>query len=110
MDKKEYNRAAVKKHYYANKEYYYAKNQIRGDKARAFVEEYKRTHPCAHCGESDIICLDFHHTDPTIKDLEVSKVHHQGWGIPRIQKEIDKCVVLCSNCHRKEHNRIFNSG
>ena len=63
---------------------------------------------CNRCGESDIVCLDFHHTDPTLKDANLSiAVSH--WSIKRLQKEIDKCEIICSNCHRKLHAQERNS-
>ena len=58
--------------------------------------------PCAVCGESDIACLDFHHRDPAKKDATVSiAVAH--WSIKRLQKEMAKCIIICSNCRRKLH-------
>lgn len=58
--------------------------------------------PCVKCGEADIACLDFHHRDSSKKDATVSiAVAH--WSIRRLQTEIAKCDMLCSNCHRKLH-------
>lgn len=55
---------------------------------------------CAVCGEKDISCLDFHHIDN--KKFNISKAINR-YSIKQIQEEIDKCVVLCANCHRKLH-------
>ena len=57
---------------------------------------------CSRCGESDVACLDWHHTDPTQKEAGVS------WLLANrsrqsILEEMDKCIVLCANCHRKLH-------
>lgn len=58
--------------------------------------------PCVKCGEADLACLDFHHLDSTQKDATVSiAVAH--WSIKRLQTEIAKCEIICSNCHRKLH-------
>lgn len=58
--------------------------------------------PCKICGESDIACLDFHHRDSTKKAANVS-VAVAHWSIKRLQTEIAKCDIICSNCHRKLH-------
>ena len=39
------------------------------------------------------------------KTGNISDMVNRGYGIPRIQKEIDKCIVLCLNCHAKLHNK-----
>ena len=61
---------------------------------------------CSHCGYSKYVgALEFHHVDPKEKDFGISgKV--LGWE--RIKKELEKCVLLCSNCHREEHDRLSN--
>jgi len=60
---------------------------------------------CSKCGyDTCIEALEFHHPDPTIKEK-----HYSGRGIDRRKSfenqksELDKCVLLCSNCHREEH-------
>jgi hypothetical protein len=55
------------------------------------------------CGESHPATLDFHHRDPNEKDFLLSSAARNGWGKERILREIEKCDVICSNCHRKEH-------
>lgn len=63
--------------------------------------EYKATLLCVKCGESHPACLDFHHRDPLEKDFLLSDIRSRS--LHSIQKEIDKCDVLCANCHRKLH-------
>ena len=67
--------------------------------AREFVYQYLLAHPCERCGETDPRVLEFHHVGE--KDAEITRLISGGWSIKRIQKEIDKCQVLCANCHRK---------
>lgn len=55
---------------------------------------------CSICGETDPICLDFHHLDPAQKTIEISLAIAR-WSIKRIREEMDKCIVVCANCHRK---------
>ena len=45
--------------------------------------------------------LEFHHLDPSEKDFTISQVRHTSFE--KIKKELDKCVLLCANCHREVH-------
>lgn len=56
---------------------------------------------CTRCPENHPACLDFHHLDPTIKEFSISG--QRGCSLETLQAEIAKCIVLCANCHRKEH-------
>ena len=57
---------------------------------------------CIGCGEKDPSCLDFHHGDGKTDKLgDISKMRR--FGKVRLLAEIEKCDVLCSNCHRKHH-------
>lgn len=73
--------------------YYYLKN---------VVNEYKKD-GCAKCGEKRIYVLDFHHIDPSTKDNTITRMSTK-YSLDRLKKEIDKCVVLCANCHREFHH------
>lgn len=68
-----------------------------------YVFNYKLAHPCLKCKETDPCCLQFHHKEAKEKDLEISIAIRNGWSNERLQKEIDKCIILCANCHAKEH-------
>jgi hypothetical protein len=65
---------------------------------------------CEKCGEHNIHCLDFHHIDSDKKEESINKLGSYRWSI--IEKEISKCILLCSNCHNKLHydNNITESG
>ena len=78
--------------------------------AREYVYQYLSTHPCISCGESNPVVLEFHHRSG--KDKAVSELVAGGYSIATIQAEIDKCDVLCANCHRKKtmNNRGWFSG
>lgn len=55
---------------------------------------------CKICGYSKYIgALEFHHLDPSKKDLSYQS--SKCWSIERIRKEVSGCVLLCSNCHRE---------
>lgn len=56
---------------------------------------------CERCGYDRCIeALEFHHLDPNEKDFGISS---QTISWSRIETELDKCIMLCSNCHREEH-------
>lgn len=57
---------------------------------------------CADCGNQfpDRV-YDFHHIDPAHKDFKLSSAYFMRWR--KLEAELDKCVLLCSNCHRIRH-------
>lgn len=57
---------------------------------------------CVKCGEKDVACLDYHHVKPEEKRFTLSCRATKRRPLT-IVREIAKCVVLCSNCHRKHH-------
>jgi len=58
---------------------------------------------CCICGYSKCLsALEGHHCDPLGKDFSLSS----GTSWERLQKEADKCVLLCSNCHREVHEGL----
>jgi hypothetical protein len=61
---------------------------------------------CEQCGYDRCVeALEFHHTDPSLKDFNVSsKGYTRSWK--RVQEELDKCVMLCANCHRELHVKL----
>ena len=75
----------------------------RQDSITKWFKEYKLSLKCEICGESHPACLDFHHRDPEEKDIEIARAVNRGRSIEKIKQEIDKCQVLCANCHRKLH-------
>ncbi len=60
---------------------------------------------CKICGYNRCRnALEWHHIDPTKKEVEPSKVFSRSWE--NVVKELDKCVLLCSNCHREVHSGV----
>ena len=102
----EYARRKAKEHYYANKE----------EKQRYILEYQMRKKikgveylggKCIRCGFDHPSALQFHHRDPSqklfnITSKELSMPRKYPWGT-RIIPELDKCDLLCSNCHFLEH-------
>lgn len=59
---------------------------------------------CQDCGlrSEHFAIYDFHHTNPEEKDFGVNKLFGFRWA--RIVAELDKCILLCANCHRMRHS------
>lgn len=70
---------------------------------RIWFDEYKSTLKCKKCPENHPSCLEFHHRNPNEKEIALGDAVRLGWSKERTMKEIEKCDVLCSNCHRKLH-------
>ena len=110
---KEDQAAASKRHYENNKEKIKARSKKRNirqrDKNKLYVENIKKQSGCVDCGESNHLVLDFDHIEDN-KYKCISNMVYESYSIKTIQKEIDKCEVRCSNCHRIiTHNRRNNN-
>lgn len=61
---------------------------------------------CQCCGYNKYEgALQFHHIDPSKKDFNISQVKKRAFN-QIITDQLDKCIMLCSNCHREEHARL----
>lgn len=71
-------------------------------KVKEMAIEYKGSR-CEKCGYDKCNgALEFHHLDPTKKDFSLStKGHCTAWE--KVKKELDKCILVCANCHREIH-------
>lgn len=65
------------------------------------INKYKEDRGCANCGEKRFYLLDFHHRNPDEKEFIIS--HHTRKTYENLLPEIEKCEVLCANCHREYH-------
>lgn len=80
-------------------------------KIAAQIQAYKETLSCQICGYSkeqnkEHFCakaLQFHHAQGN-KKFEVGNAGTKGFNWEGVKKEIDKCVVVCSNCHASLHH------
>lgn len=64
---------------------------------------------CEKCPENHPACLTFHHVHPIDKEITISQAVSWCWSKKRILKEMEKCIVLCSNCHLKFHSKERSS-
>ena len=80
--------------------------QKRRDKVKLMAIEYKGE-KCCKCGYDKCVdALEFHHLDPTQKDFGIaSKGYTRSWD--KVKTELDKCILVCSNCHREIHDGLI---
>lgn len=70
------------------------------------LAKIKEASGCTDCGESNPIVLDFDHLKN--KKYNISRMVHDGFSWKAIKKEIEKCEVVCANCHRiRTYNRLL---
>lgn len=83
--------------------------QKRRDKIKLMAVEYKGG-CCEKCGYKKYISvLEFHHIDSIKKDFGIAeKGYTRSWD--KVKTELDKCMLLCSNCHREIHEELGNFG
>jgi hypothetical protein len=62
---------------------------------------------CQRCGyNKSLRALNFHHLDPKEKDFHISDNGNlRNWEA--IEAELNKCILLCANCHAEEHDRLY---
>jgi len=98
-------RACRRRHYEEHRSEYIERAKRSTQEARIrireFIDEYKRRHPCGDCGEGDPDLLEFHHVGT--KADAVANLARRVVSIARVAAEIEKCITLCANCHRKRH-------
>lgn len=84
--------------------YYQTHKQMFADSKKKFINELKDSlgGKCAHCGSTTN--LQFHHTDPSKKKFTIGKP--TNYTRAEIKKEAKKCILLCRDCHIKEHQRL----
>ena len=94
--------------YASRRAYLIAAVRARRKKIRHMSVEYKGG-KCQQCGYNRCIdALEFHHIDPSKKDFNVSqRGYTRSWK--RVVEELEKCIMLCANCHRELHAHVSSS-
>ena len=81
------------------------RNRRKHEHKKEILQELKSV-GCCVCGEKELCCLDFHHIDQEHKEFNMGSALNKTDG--KIVAEATKCVVVCSNCHRKIHGGVLN--
>jgi len=103
---RECTKKAGKKHYQHNKQYYIDNVERNRAVLKEWYVDYKSTLSCELCPENRAPCLDFHHIDSSTKEMSVAMAVNNNWSLGKLKKEIDKCQVVCKNCHAIIHQNI----
>jgi len=92
-----------KRKYIDRRDYLIDAVQKRRKKVREMAIKYKGA-KCINCGYDRCYeALEFHHVNSSGKDFGLSdKGYTRSWA--KIKEELDKCVLLCANCHREVHS------
>jgi hypothetical protein len=110
MPYKDIEKRRASQRIYAKKYYELNKTKIKLDSAaskirsRVKFQVFKSRLSCEKCGQNHPATLDFHHvvSDPSNKKINV--LARNGAYDKAIQEIMDKCIVLCANCHRIHHH------
>lgn len=104
------HRIKRKAYYEANKDLEKSRTKLVKQRKRKQYIDLKASLKCQLCSEDHPAVLQFHHLDPMQKDFEISTAFHLGLSLEKIKVELEKCVVLCANCHCKEHYQLREYG
>lgn len=97
------------------KELWKKSNQNKIQKIKDLISNFriKLGNKCQKCNEGRSHILDFHHIDPSKKEFDIpTMLRYYGFGnknIKLIEEEVNKCILLCSNCHRDFHYLEYNN-
>jgi len=73
-----------------------------------FINSVKESRGCKKCGITDYRVLHFHHRDPSQKSFNIGSGATRS--LSNIKKEIEKCYILCANCHAILHHEEEQNG
>ena len=100
--RKQKQREYSKKYYENNKSKVIARVRANNAKNKRKWDKFKAGLSCVKCGFNHPAALDFHHTEPEKKTNSVHKLVRNK-QFSAAYSEIQKCIVLCANCHRQHH-------
>lgn len=99
-------RAYNKQHYRNNpktyKECSKRNNLKKLSELRSRLLEYLKDKSCLVCNEDDSIVLQFDHLNPETKNNTISAMIRGKYSWDTILAEIEKCQILCANCHARK--------
>ena len=74
-----------------------------------YIQSIKSQLYCIDCGQQHPATLHFHHLNSEDKQFNIGEAVRKGFGPNRIEQEIEKCIVLCANCHAIRHYNMRNT-
>lgn len=109
------SRDSVRKYVEIEKVEKMTEEELKQSNSKKVVEWRKRTKiklveykggECSICGyKRSSKALEFHHIDPNEKDFTISG---KSWSFERLKKEVDRCILVCANCHAEIHEKEIN--
>lgn len=108
-DKKK-QREYQRKWHQQNRKKRYSDRKERRLRNQLFLAECKSRMGCRICGETHPGCLNFHHKDAERKTRKLTEMAARYVSLETLENEMEKCEVLCANCHRKLHWRDCHAG
>ena len=103
----EKQKACQHQYYLDNKKLYNEKRTNSRKNIKKWFLEFTKDNKCFFCGETERCCFDYHHKDPKQKDRTISELIQKYSNKEKIIEEYNKCICVCSNCHRKIHKGII---
>lgn len=92
-----------RRYYLNNRDRIRERDRSRARSNRKWLNEHKRGKECERCGyDEHIAALDFHHRPGEGKTARMARMI-DAYSLDAVKKEVEKCVVLCANCHRVLH-------
>ena len=77
--------------------------------SKKLIDE-RRDSPCCDCkNRFPIVCMDFDHLPEYAKMFSVCEARHRYFNLEKIKTEMEKCEVVCSNCHRIRTSKRLGS-
>ena len=72
------------------------------------LRSHKEKTGCAVCGEKDPIVLEFNHLDMATKSFNLGESARLGMSLENLMREVEKCEILCANCHKRKTAKQLN--
>jgi hypothetical protein len=93
----------------SHSDFYPDEEPWRGWALRAWIHTYKLENGCERCDEEEAACLEFHRIDKYEKTVSLEEMIVNESFKDHLFEEIEKCEVVCKNCHRNAHYEVLES-
>lgn len=96
------------RYYFKNSEKHKKSQRRKEEELKKWLQNYKSDRKCKKCDYDNPVALEFHHEKPEQKYKSIGRMVSDGYSKERILDEIKKCMLICRNCHSKEHTSKRN--
>lgn len=95
----ECSKVRMNNYYHSHREEFKQNTKRTRKKARDFINNLLKENHCKDCGIKDIRVLEFDHVRG-VKSQNISRMINGGNCVNNLKAEIEKCDIVCANCHR----------